>query len=155
VVHGDGNTLWTLTHSSDFARAILEFLKSGHAPGESFHITSYETYTWNEITHLVCREIGVSDPKILYRTVEEIDGVAPRYGNGIKYHKRWNDVYDNDKFRSICPSWRAMVSLDDGIKESVDYYRRHPQLMVANEQLNAVLDAICNGHGSVASNATA
>jgi nucleoside-diphosphate-sugar epimerase len=143
VLHGDGTTLWTVTHSSDFARAIVEFLKSGYPPGDTFHITTDETYTWREITAGVCREIGVSAPKICYRTTEEIDSVAPRYGNGRKWHKMWCDIYDNKKFKAACPSWRTTVSLQDGIREAVGYFRRDPQLMVPNEQLNAILDTIC------------
>jgi nucleoside-diphosphate-sugar epimerase len=142
VLHGDGTTLWTLTHSADFARAIVEFLQSGHAPGETFHITADETHTWREITATVCREIGVTEPKICYRTTEEIDSVAPRYGNGIKWHKMWCDIYDNAKFKAACPTWRASVSLQDGIKETIGYYRRHPELMAPNEPLNAILDSI-------------
>jgi nucleoside-diphosphate-sugar epimerase len=143
VLHGDGTTLWTVTHSSDFANAVVEFLKSGHAPGETFHITSDETYTWREITAAVCREIGVDAPKICCRTTEEIDSVTARYGNGIKWHKMWCDIYDNKKFKAACPSWRSAVSLEDGIKEAVGYYRRHAQLMVPSEPLNAILDTIC------------
>jgi nucleoside-diphosphate-sugar epimerase len=143
VLHGDGTTLWTVTHSSDFARAIVEFLKSGHPPGGTFHITADETYTWREITAAVCREIGVSAPKICYRTTEEIDSAAPRYGNGIKWHKMWCDIYGNKKFKAACPSWRTTVSLQDGIREAVGYFRRDPQLMVPNEQLDTILDTIC------------
>jgi nucleoside-diphosphate-sugar epimerase len=143
VLHGDGTTLWTLTHSSDFARAIVEFLKSGHPPGETFHITADETYTWRDITAALCLEIGVDAPEICYRTTEEIDSVTPRYGNGIKWHKMWCDLYDNAKFKTACPAWRPSVSLTDGIKEAVDYYRGDPRLMAPNEQLNAVLDTLC------------
>jgi nucleoside-diphosphate-sugar epimerase len=143
VLHGDGTTLWTLTHSSDFAQAIMEFLKSGHAPGETFHITSDEAYTWREITAAVCREIGINTPAICYRTTEEIDSVSVRYGNGIKFHKMWCDIYDNSKFKKACPSWHTTVSLEDGIKRAVGYYRRDAQLMVLNEQLNTILDTIC------------
>ena len=143
VLHGDGTTLWTVTHSSDFAQAVMEFLQCGRAPGETFHITSDETYTWREITAAVCREIGVSAAKICYRTTEEIDSVAPRYGNGIKYHKMWCDIYDNSKFKAACPAWRAAVSLQAGIKETIGYFRCHAPLMAPNEQLNAILDAIC------------
>lgn len=143
VLHGDGTTSWTLTHSSDFARAVVDFLQSGHPPGETFHVTADETYTWGEITAAVCREIGVSDPIICYRTAEEIDSVTTRYGSGIKWHKMWCDIYDNSKFKKVCPTWRPMVSLEDGIKQGVGYYRRDAQLMVPNEQLNTILDMIC------------
>lgn len=144
VMHGDGTTLWTVTHSSDFARAIVEFLKSSAPPGETFHITSDENYTWREITAALCRELGVVAPKLCYRTTEEIDAVAPRYGNGIKWHKMWCDIYNNEKFKSVCPAWRATVSLQDGVRQAVDYYRRNPSLMVPDQQLNGLLDTICD-----------
>jgi nucleoside-diphosphate-sugar epimerase len=144
VLHGDGTTLWTVTHSFDFAQAVMEFLKSGQAPGETFHITSDETHTWRQITATVCREIGVDTPKICYRTTEEIDSVTPRYGNGIKWHKMWCDIYDNKKFKEACPSWRSTVSLVAGVREAVEYYRHHAQLMAPNEPLNAILDTICS-----------
>jgi nucleoside-diphosphate-sugar epimerase len=143
VLHGDGTTLWTVTHSSDFAGAIVEFLQSGHPPGDTFHITADETYTWRGITAAVCREIGVDAPKICYRTTEEIDRVAPRYGNGIKWHKMWCDIYDNNKFKVACPSWRPAMSLQDGIRETVAYFRSDAQLLAPNAQLDATLDVIC------------
>lgn len=143
VLHGDGTTLWTVTHSSDFAQAIMEFLKSDHGPGDTFHITSDNTYTWREITAAVCREIGVDAPEICYRTTEEIDSVTPRYGNGIKWHKMWCDIYNNNKFKAVCPSWRPVVSLQDGIKETIDYYRHNTRLLIPDQRLNAILDTIC------------
>ena len=143
VVHGDGTTLWTVTHSIDFANALVAFLKSGHPPGETFHITADETYTWREITAALCREIGVGAPKICYRTTEEIDKIAPRYGNGIKWHKMWCDIYDNRKFKAACPAWRAIVPLEDGIRQAVAYYRRDTSLLAPNAQLDALLDTIC------------
>jgi nucleoside-diphosphate-sugar epimerase len=143
VLHGDGTTLWTATHSSDFARAVVEFLKSGHPPGATFHITTDETHNWREITAMVCRVIGVSSPLLCYRTTEEIDRLTSRYGNGIKCHKMWCDIYDNSKFKAACPSWRATVALADGLKQAIGYYRSDPTLMIPNEQLNGIVDAIC------------
>lgn len=143
VLHGDGTTLWTVTHSSDFAGAVIAFLKSGHPPGETFHITSDDVYTWRQITAAVGRELGVSAPKICYRTTEEIDGVAPRYGNGIKWHKMWCDIYDNKKFKAACPSWHAGVSLENGIKETIAYFRQNARLMRPDGRLDATLDRIC------------
>ncbi len=143
VLHGDGTTLWTATHSSDFALGVMEFLRSGHAPGETFHIVSDETFTWREITAAVCREIRVDDPKICYRTGQEIDGVAPRYGNGIKWHKMWCDIYDGKKFKTACPSWRTSVSLEGGIREAVIHFHRNAQLKIPDVRLNALLDTLC------------
>lgn len=143
VLHGDGATPWTVTHSSDFARAIVEFLKSGHPPGGTFHITSDEAHTWLEITAAVCREIGIAEPRICYRTIDEIESVSTKYGNGIRWHKMWPDIYDNRKFKSICPSWRVEISLDMGAKEAIAHYRHDMKLLRPDKQLDVILDAIC------------
>jgi nucleoside-diphosphate-sugar epimerase len=143
VVHGDGTTLWTLTHSVDLASGIVALVRSGRGCGQTFHITSSEAYTWREITAIVCETIGASSPKICYRTTEEIDRISPRLGNGLKGHKMWCDVYDNTRFKAACPDWQATTSLEAGIRETVRQYRENPDLMTPNRQLDAVLDEIC------------
>ena len=40
IVHGDGTSLWTLTHHADFARGLVGLLGFETAIGEAFHITS-------------------------------------------------------------------------------------------------------------------
>ena len=42
IVPGDGLTLWTLTHSDDFAVAFVGLMGNVHALGEVFHITGDE-----------------------------------------------------------------------------------------------------------------
>src|SRR5450631_1299785 len=49
VVHGDGTSLWTLTHASDFAKALVGLLGLPQAVGDSFTITSDEYLPWDQI----------------------------------------------------------------------------------------------------------
>lgn len=143
VIHGDGTTLWTLTHSSDFAAGVMDLLKSTVAPGKVFQITSDETYTWRKIMSVVSCAIGVGSPAVCYRTAEEIACVSPRLGSGITGHKMWCDIYDNSRFKALCPSWRARVSLEEGIQQAIRYYQANNCLLAPNAQLNAVLDRLC------------
>ena len=46
---GDGTSLWTLTHSADFARGYVGLMGNPHAIGNAYHITSDESMTWNQI----------------------------------------------------------------------------------------------------------
>ena len=48
IVHGDGTSLWTLTHHRDF-KGFIGLLGNPHALGAAFHITSDEVLTWNQI----------------------------------------------------------------------------------------------------------
>ena len=42
IVDGDGTSLWTLTHNTDFAKGFVPLLGNPQVIGESFHITSQE-----------------------------------------------------------------------------------------------------------------
>lgn len=50
IIPGDGLTLWTVTHSRDFAVAFEGLMGNPQALGECFHITGDERLTWNQIT---------------------------------------------------------------------------------------------------------
>ncbi len=49
IVHGDGTSLWTMTHHDDFARAFVPLLGHPRTLGEAIHITSDDVLTWNQI----------------------------------------------------------------------------------------------------------
>ncbi len=55
IVPGDGTSLWTITHNSDFAKGLLGLLGNPAAIGQDFHITSDEALTWDQIYSLVGR----------------------------------------------------------------------------------------------------
>ena len=49
IVHGDGSSLWVVTHAEDFARGFLGLLGNYQAVGHAFHITTDEVLTWDQI----------------------------------------------------------------------------------------------------------
>ena len=49
IVHGDGTSLWVVTHAEDFARGFVGLFGNPAAFGHAFHITSDEVLTWNQI----------------------------------------------------------------------------------------------------------
>ena len=49
IVPGDGTSLWTITHNSDFAQGFLGLLGRRQAVGHAFNIMSDEVLTWDEI----------------------------------------------------------------------------------------------------------
>src|SRR5260370_23851329 len=58
IVHGDGTSLWTLTHSDDFARAFVPLLGHPRTLREAFQITSDDVLTWNQITETLAAALG-------------------------------------------------------------------------------------------------
>ena len=59
VVPGDGQSLWTLTHASDFAVGLVGLLGNPAALSEAFHITSDERLTWDAIHSIIAAALGV------------------------------------------------------------------------------------------------
>lgn len=51
IVHGDGTSLWTVTHSDDFAKGFVGLLGLTQAIGHAFHITSDEILSWRFIKY--------------------------------------------------------------------------------------------------------
>ena len=59
IIHGDGTSLWTLTHSTDFAKGFAGLVGNIHAIGEAVQITSDESLTWNQIYQIIADALGV------------------------------------------------------------------------------------------------
>ena len=49
IVHGDGTSLWTLTHAEDFAKGFVGLIGNQNSIGHAFQITSDEVLNWNQI----------------------------------------------------------------------------------------------------------
>ena len=62
IVHGDGTSLWTLTHHADFAKGFNGLLGNPRAVGETIHITSDEWLSWNQIFEIVAKAAGTERP---------------------------------------------------------------------------------------------
>ncbi|MBE0408815.1 MAG: SDR family oxidoreductase [Anaerolineales bacterium] len=71
VVHGDGTSLWTLTHHRDFAVGFVGLLGNPHALGHCFHITSDEWLSWNQIYQTVGQAAGM-EPHLVHAPSEII-----------------------------------------------------------------------------------
>ncbi len=65
IVHGDGSSLWVVTHAEDFGRGFLGLLGNERAVGHAFHITSDEVLTWDQIYRTIAEALGV-EAKIVH-----------------------------------------------------------------------------------------
>src|SRR5512136_1565327 len=82
VVHGDGTSLWTLTHHADFAKGFVGLLGNPHAIGEAIHITSDEWLSWNQIFETVAHAAG-TQAHIVHVPSDLIAAYHPDWGDGL------------------------------------------------------------------------
>lgn len=143
VVHGDGSSLWTITHTADFAKAFVGLLGNPSAVGESFHITSDEALTWDHIHHTIAAALGVS-PNIVHVTSEHIAGVDPEFAAGLLGDKAHSVVFDNTKIKRFVPGYQATIRFDHGVRMGLDHLNRHPEDRAVDPKMNARIEAILN-----------
>jgi nucleoside-diphosphate-sugar epimerase len=121
VVHGDGASLWTLTHHTDFAKGFVGLMGHSAAIGEAFHITSDEWLTWNQIYDLVAKAAGVEAKKV-HVPSDIIAKHDPGRGAGLLGDKTCSMIFDNSKIKSIVPSFVCTTPFARGAAEVVAHY---------------------------------
>ncbi|MGH3263040.1 MAG: NAD-dependent epimerase/dehydratase family protein [Trebonia sp.] len=141
IVHGDGTSLWTVTHNTDFARAFVPLLGHPRTLGEAFHITSDDVLTWDQIAHALGAALGVT-PRLAHVPSDVIAAHDPEWGAGLLGDKAHSMVFDNAKVRSVVPGWRAVVPFERGAREIAAWHRADPARQVVDDKLDALMDKL-------------
>jgi nucleoside-diphosphate-sugar epimerase len=141
IVHGDGTSLWTLTHNEDFARGFVPLLGHPRTLGEAFHITSDDFLSWDQITHALASALGVT-ARVVHVPSDAIAAADPELGAGLLGDKSHSMVFDNSKLRSVVPGWRAVIPFERGARQVVDWYLADPARQVTDAHTDALMDKL-------------
>jgi nucleoside-diphosphate-sugar epimerase len=145
VVHGDGTSLWTLTHHADFAVGFLGLLGNPKAVGETFHITSDESLSWNQIYRSVGRAAG-AEPRLVHLPSELIAAYDREWGDSLLGDKTHSMVFDNSKIKRFVPEFRASIPFGQGAKEIAAWYEAHPAARIVDPVFDARLEAMVSAY---------
>ncbi len=141
IVHGDGTSLWTLTHHEDFARAFVPLLGHPRTLGDAIHITSDDVLTWNQIAQALAAALGVT-ARLVHVPSEVIAAADPRWGASLLGDKSHSMVFDNAKVRALVPGWHAVIPFEQGAREIADWYLADPARQVTDPALDALMDKL-------------
>jgi nucleoside-diphosphate-sugar epimerase len=142
IITGDGSSLWTITHSRDFAVGFTGLLDRAEAIGEAFTITSDEAPTWNAIAHEIAAAAGVDDLRIVHVPADAIAAVDADWGAALLGDKANSSVFDNSKIRGLVPWYRPRTPYRQGVREVIAWYEAHPDAQVVDERLDALMDGL-------------
>ncbi len=145
VVHGDGTSLWTVTHAEDFARAFVGLLGHREAVGQAFHITSDEVLTWDEIYRGIADALGV-EANVVHVASDFIARVVPRLAGTLHGDKKWSAVFDNGKVKRFVPGFRAAVPFREGIRRTVEWFGADGRRRRVDESLNEETERILGAY---------
>ncbi|MBN1518569.1 MAG: NAD-dependent epimerase/dehydratase family protein [Spirochaetales bacterium] len=141
LVHGDGTARWTLTHARDFAVGLVGVMGNNGAHGQAVHITGDSAPTWTDIYRTLGRLLG-AEASFAFVPADFIAEQDPGFAERLLGDKGWDTVFDNTKLKALVPGFSSSVTLEQGLAESLAYYRAHPELMVGDPGLDVRLDAV-------------
>jgi nucleoside-diphosphate-sugar epimerase len=141
MVHGDGTSLWTLTHSRDFAVGFVGLMGNPVAVGDAFQITSNFVYPWDAIYRMLGAAAGV-EPKLVHVASETIAAAVPEWGPGLLGDKSHSVMFDNSKLRAVVPDFNPTITFAQGAREIVAWYDADATRRVVDADVNASFDAL-------------
>lgn len=142
IIHGDGTSLWTVTHSRDFAKGFVGLMGNIRAIGEAVQITSDESLTWNQIHEIIASVLGVKlNP--LHVPSAFLDAASDEdYRGSLLGDKANTVVFDNSKLKRLVPDFVATTRADQGLREAVEYALAHPEVQKEDAEFDAWSDRI-------------
>jgi nucleoside-diphosphate-sugar epimerase len=142
VIHGDGTSLWTITHADDFAVAFAGLLGNPEAIGDAFTITGSHAPSWNQIYGWLADAAGVRHPEFVHVSSDAIAAFAPDLGPGLIGDKAHSMVFDNSKVTALVPEFRTTITFDEGARRIVEHYDAHPAEQRVDEAGDELFDRI-------------
>jgi nucleoside-diphosphate-sugar epimerase len=141
LVHGDGSSMWTLTHSDDFAKAFCGVMGNPAAIGETFQITSDESLSWNRIYDCIGEALGLPIQKY-HVTTDFLSFCDPEYTGTLAGDKAHTVVFDNAKIKRLVPDFVATIRFDEGARRCVKYLLDNPKSQVADPEFDAFCERV-------------
>ena len=142
IIHGDGTSLWTMTHNTDFAKGYVGLMGNPHAIGEAFQITNDETLTWNQIYAAIARVLGV-ELKAFHVSSEFLAATGKYDLLGSLIGDKANSVvFDNSKLKRAVPDFVPTVRFEQGIRDTIENIMAHPELQTEDPEFDEWCDKV-------------
>jgi nucleoside-diphosphate-sugar epimerase len=145
IVHGDGTSLWTITHAEDFARGFVGLLGHQQAIGQAFHITSDEILTWNQIYQAVADAVGV-EAKMVHIPSDFIGQIDESHIGNLLGDKAVSVIFDNTKIKRFVPDFKATIPFKEGIKRTLAWFKADPARQLIRQETNELMDGIIQAY---------
>jgi nucleoside-diphosphate-sugar epimerase len=140
VVHGDGESLWTVTHARDFARPFALLLGNPQAPYEAFHITNDQQWSWNEIFEAIAAALGVREPQWVHVASDTLIRYRPEWQGPLLGDKSPSVRFDNSKVKAAVGDFDCPIDPWEGMRMVAEEFQ--PRAEDYDVALDALYDRI-------------
>ena len=145
ISHGDGSSLWVMTHNTDFAVGFNGLLGNIQSIGHSFHITSDELLTWDQIYTIIGNAAGFM-PKLIHIPCDFIEKLEPDTIGSLHGDKTASVIFDNSKIKRFVPGFQTRVSFAEGMRRAVAWFEEDPRRKTIDQNFNVMYDRIIDNY---------
>jgi nucleoside-diphosphate-sugar epimerase len=136
VIHGDGESLWTITHAEDFARPFVRLLGAAHVLGEAYHITNDRQWSWNEIVEASASALGVGEIDVVHVATDTLIAYRPEWEGPLLGDKSASVIFDNSKIKAAVGDFDCPIGPWEGMRKVAERYPPRA------EEFDAALDRV-------------
>ena len=147
IIHGDGTSLWTITHNSDFAKGFVGLMGNIHAIGEAVQIMSDESVTWNQIYQCIASTLGVELKPVYVSSAYLASHSDYDFTGSLIGDKSNSVVFDCSKLKTLVPDFVATKRADQGIRETIEYVLAHSECQIEDPDFDKWCDEIISKVG--------
>lgn len=148
IIHGDGTSLWTVTHADDFAKGLVGLLGLTQAIGHAFHITSDEVLSWNTIYRILADSLNC-ELNAVHIASDFIGKIEPDFIPKLQGDKAESVIFDNTKIKTFVPEFKATIPFAEGIKRTLNWLDNNPEKKVVNPETNKQIDSILKAYNAL------
>ena len=138
-LHDDGQSLWPMTASSDFAVGLAGLVGKENTFGETYHVTTDQVLTWNAIYHEIGLAVG-RRPRIVHIPTDFLVRVHPAALTGLPGDLAEHCVFDNSKTKMFVPEFDCRKSFRCAVRESVAWFNENESRKKINPDTDRFID---------------
>lgn len=142
LVAGDGNNVWTFTHSGDFAKAFCKLFGNEKTLGEDYNIMGDERLTWNEILTIFAKELNDSKPNLLHIPKEDCITLTGFMPEDLMYQRLENAIFDTSKIKELIPGFKSETMMNEAIKQTLNWLKEDKERIRINRDLDEKLETL-------------
>lgn len=150
-VHGDGTSLWTLTHSEDFAQGLVGLIGNPRSRGEVFNITGSDVYTWDQIYSIIATALG-TEARLVHVASDMFPLAAPEWfwSGEMVGDLGHSAIFDSSKIRRFVPNFAPRLTFHRAASRMVDWHHEHPDSTGPDPETDEILDRIVGAYHAAA-----
>lgn len=125
ITWNHGENKLNLTHVDDFAIGAVGLIGNKAAYNEAFNVVGDYVYSWKEVLDTIGRIIGC-DVRTIDIPVDYYASELSEYVSGRLRGGRATDLCcSNAKLKRVVPDFKTTITLEDGIKRTLHFYKNN------------------------------